>query len=590
MVHTQTEISRRILIVDDNPETQEDFHTVLGIPSEGKSGFGTVPPWAFGRPCEIDTPGNFDLKSAYQGEEAVDYIKASMKEENPFSLAFVDINMPPGLDGIQTTAKLWEVDPDLHIVLCTAYSDYPWENVMKQLGHTDRLVILKKPFDSVVVLQIANALTEKWRLFQESKRRIENLKCTKESQEKVLKLTQERYQLITENATDLIAILDDDLNCRYTSPSYEHVLGYSPEELRNSGLFSYIQKDDQNRILRLLKLKNEKAKSWKFEYRFKHKNGRYLTIESRGRYIQNTASYGGQFVFYGHDITDRKKMEVELRHAQKMESIGQLAAGIAHEINTPTQYVGDNLLFLNNSFNSLLNLLGRVHDIVETPTDPPGNQDLIEHLKKIYLEADWGYLAEEIPEALEQTMNGVSHVSRIVKCMKEFSHPGTEDKIPMDLNKAIESVITVSKNEWKYVADLETDLESDLPCTLGYPGEMSQAVLNLITNSAHAIADVSKDENQKGKIKITTRYTGSQLEIRISDTGSGIPKAIREKIFEPFFTTKEVGKGSGQGLSIVHSVIVEKHGGKIDTLSEPGKGTTFVLSIPAEIPARREAV
>ncbi|MGB0104699.1 MAG: ATP-binding protein, partial [Candidatus Sulfotelmatobacter sp.] len=192
-----------------------------------------------------------------------------------------------------------------------------------------------------------------------------------------------------------------------------------------------------------------------------------------------------------------------------------------------------------------------------------------------------GYLLEEIPKAIEQTLEGVTRVSQLVSAMKEFSHPGTKEKTPLDLNHAIQSTITVARNEWKYVADVETEFDPSLPLVSCQPGEFNQVILNLIVNAAHAIAEVvGKNGSQKGKIKVQTRDCQEWVEIRIQDTGSGIPEKARARIFDPFFTTKKIGKGTGQGLAIARSVVVDKHDGSIHFETEEGKGTTFIIRLP----------
>jgi signal transduction histidine kinase len=190
-------------------------------------------------------------------------------------------------------------------------------------------------------------------------------------------------------------------------------------------------------------------------------------------------------------------------------------------------------------------------------------------------------LKEEIPKALSQALSGVQRVARIVQAMKDFSHPGTESKTPIDLNRAIESTLTVCRNEWKYVAELETDLDASLPAVSCLPGEFNQVILNIVVNAAHAIADQAKD-GEKGVIRVTTRRVNDRVEIRISDTGTGIPESARGRVFDPFFTTKEVGKGTGQGLAIARSVVVDKHQGEIFFETEMGKGTTFIIRLPIE--------
>lgn len=283
----------------------------------------------------------------------------------------------------------------------------------------------------------------------------------------------------------------------------------------------------------------------------------------------------------GSDNTERRLLERQLAQAQKLESIGQLAAGIAHEINTPTQYVGDNTRFLMNAFADLDELLDRYASVpVDIRAGKPVD-DLVREMAEAEERADLEYLREEIPKAIRQSLEGVERVSRIVGAMKEFSHPGTAEKAPIDINRAIESTITVARNEWKYVAEMVTDFDPTMPLVFCLPGEFNQVTLNMIINAAHAISDaLAGDREKKGAITITTRNLGDRAEIRIADTGTGIPEEIRSRIFDPFFTTKEVGKGTGQGLAIAHSVIVDKHGGTVGFETDPGKGTTFIVTLP----------
>jgi PAS domain S-box-containing protein len=283
------------------------------------------------------------------------------------------------------------------------------------------------------------------------------------------------------------------------------------------------------------------------------------------------------FLVVAHEeVTERIHLQTQLLQAQKLESIGQLAAGIAHEINTPTQYVGDNTRFLQDAFHDLqpiLTELKRVqHDPIATRALGP--------LAELAARADLDYLLDEIPKAVCQSLEGIERVAGIVRAMKEFAHPGTPDKTPIDLNRAIQSTLTVARNEWKYVADLVTDLDENLPPVPCLPGEINQVILNLVVNAAHAIGDmVSEGKMPKGEIRVTTRLAGDFGEIRVSDNGTGIPAEIHRKIFDPFFSTKAVGKGTGQGLAISHAV-VEKHGGTITFNTRLGQGTTFIVRLP----------
>jgi signal transduction histidine kinase len=269
------------------------------------------------------------------------------------------------------------------------------------------------------------------------------------------------------------------------------------------------------------------------------------------------------------ELHRRAQMEVELRQAQKLEAVGQLASGIAHEINTPIQYVGDSLYFLREAFRDVMRLAERAADT--------GNDEL-------------DTLKVEVPEAFERTADGIRQVASIVKAMKTFAHTSLE-KEPLDVNAAIHNTLTVSRNEYKYVADVEVTL-ADIPDVSCNAGGIRQVLLNLIVNAAHAIADVVAGSDARGKICVHTEQRGQHVRISVSDTGGGIPEAIRDRIFEPFFTTKEPGRGSGQGLAICQSLI-KQHAGKLWFETELGAGTTFFVELPIDAdsnePERQEA-
>ncbi|MBI5855798.1 MAG: PAS domain S-box protein [Nitrospirae bacterium] len=304
-----------------------------------------------------------------------------------------------------------------------------------------------------------------------------------------------------------------------------------------------------------------------------------LPIDWNWAEIQDAMSRASE-MFMGEDVTERLGLERELAQAQKLESIGQLAAGIAHEINTPTQFVGDNTRFVSDSFQQLTDMLGRFHDLLNAARVGAVPESMVREIEEAGKAADLEYLAQEVPKALAQSIEGIDRIAHIVRAMKDFAHPDRGEKTLVDLGKAIESTATVSRNEWKYVADLVTDVEPGLPPVSCRPGEMNQVLLNLIVNAAHAIGDVVAQQGGKGTITVRAHRTGEWVDIQVVDTGTGIPESIRDKIFDPFFTTKEVGKGTGQGLAIARSVIVEKHGGALTCESTVGKGTTFVIRLP----------
>ena len=277
-----------------------------------------------------------------------------------------------------------------------------------------------------------------------------------------------------------------------------------------------------------------------------------------------------------HDVTEQRRMQVKLVHAKKMESIGQLAAGIAHEINTPTQFVTDNLCFVKESMSTLESLFACLAN------ESLDQAEAIPQLKHLAETADLNYLREEIPLAICQALDGIHRISEITKAMKEFSHPGTDIKQMMDLNHLIENSMTVCRNEWKYAGTISTHFDPALRHVPCLPGELGQVLVNLIVNAAQAIGESRDEEIPAGSITISTRSADEFVYIELQDNGPGIPEEILGRIFDPFFTTKEIGKGTGQGLAIAHSVIVDKHGGSISVESKIGCGTTFLIRLPAE--------
>jgi signal transduction histidine kinase len=266
----------------------------------------------------------------------------------------------------------------------------------------------------------------------------------------------------------------------------------------------------------------------------------------------------------------------------KLMAIGELSAGIAHEINTPVQFIGSNVSFLNDSFGDLLKLIKTYRKLGEMLPNEPQCRQLLQEISEIEETADIDYLQEEVPKAFEQTLHGVKQVTELIQGLKGFAHSGTEgEKTASDINKIINNALMVSRNVYKYIAELETNL-GDLPSIKVYPGDIGQVVVNLVVNAAHSIEEKKGKSQTLGKITIASFLEEKDLIIQISDTGKGIPEGVRERIFDPFFTTKEVGRGSGQGLAISHTIIHEKHHGEISFNSVIGEGTTFTVRIPIQ--------
>jgi len=314
------------------------------------------------------------------------------------------------------------------------------------------------------------------------------------------------------------------------------------------------------------------------ETEWKRKDGQVITVRLTGRILRADDGTPTGYEMIVEDITERRELETQLALARKLESVGQLASGIAHEINTPMQYLGDNIHFLRSAADDILGLLTGYRELAKAAVSHQDLAQCVEALQAREDELDIPYIEENVPGAFDQSFQAVERVREIVLAMKGFSHPDQKEKTPFDLNDLVKNTLTVARNEYKYVADIETDL-GDLPPVVGHAGAIGQVFLNLIVNAAHAIADKVHGTEERGRIAITTAVDGDDVRITIADTGCGIPSSLIERVFDPFFTTKEVGRGTGQGLAIARSAI-EDHDGCLTVDSREGEGTTFCITLP----------
>jgi signal transduction histidine kinase len=473
---------RRILVIDDNPAIHEDFRKIFCAQTPTVGVLLASEAALFGEAEAPHAEAGFELDSAYQGMEALELIIAASEASRPYAMAFLDVRMPPGWDGIETATRIWQQDPHLQIVFCTAYSDYSWQDIRAKLGRSDRFVILKKPFDIVEVLQLADALTEKWR--------------------------------VTEQVALKVGVL-------------EQAVGERTRE-----------------------------------------------IMAANQALQT-------------EIMERKLIENQLVQAQKLESIGQLAAGIAHEINTPIQYIGDSAEFLRDAMTSMDAVLVQYRGLIHTLSEDGAAGEMLARARATEEAAELDFLRSEMPRAFERVLEGVTQVAKIVRAMKEFSFPDARGHSYSNINHALETTLVVCRNEYKLLAGVETRF-GELPEVKCDIGELNQAFLNLIVNAAHAIRESGKDA-ATGLIAIHTSVAHGVVEVAISDNGCGIAPEYAHKVFDPFFTTKEVGRGSGQGLSIARAAVVTRHGGTLDFESEVGRGTTFFVRVPVEGVTERAA-
>jgi len=385
-----------------------------------------------------------------------------------------------------------------------------------------------------------------------------------------------KYEMLFNEIADPILIFDQEtkrfLDCNEAALQ---IYGYTRNELKNMTPLELHPIEEIGRVKGNISAPKTASAN---TYTHLTKDGKRLNVEIVTTAIECHGKPAWLSII--RDISDRVRMEVQLHQAQKLEAIGQLAAGIAHEVNTPIQYVGDNAHFLEVAFGRVTKVIEQNEILLQAAREHAVTEDLISQTESTASEMKLDYMLREIPGALKETLAGVKRVARIVLAMKEFSHPGGVEKTETNINKCLESTITVARNEWKYVADMEKDLDPSLPPVLCLPAEMNQVFLNLIVNAAHAIGDKVQGSGEKGRIKVCSSRQDDSVLIRISDTGGGIPEKIRSKIFDPFFTTKEVGRGTGQGLAIAYDVVTQKHGGDLSFDTVQGQGTTFTIQLP----------
>ncbi|MFV0347376.1 MAG: cache domain-containing protein [Halodesulfovibrio sp.] len=409
----------------------------------------------------------------------------------------------------------------------------------------------------------------------------------------------ELLERAVERASSAIFITEEDFGLiRYVNNAFEEDSGVGREEVvgkrfRDFAGLLYREQDIVATILESVKSKNV----WAGRLTALRKDGGVYEAELSVSVIRDEYGMARWLVGVQNDISERGIMEAKLLQAQKLESIGLLAAGIAHEINTPAQFVGDNLRFIHDSADTLLSLVGDCCAMVDRAGAPARDmENFLSSWRKKADEEGVDFLKEELPNAIAQSLEGMARISTIVRAMKEFSHPGRKEKQLANLNDALRNTLTVTRNEWKYVADVVLDLDESLPEVRCLLTEMNQVFMNIIINAAHAITEklsrehVNRDSStgvlsvsgQKGIIHISSGVKDGKIYIRISDSGTGIMAEHQRMIFDPFFTTKEVGKGTGQGLAIARDVVTNKHGGTLDVESEPGKGATFIITLPVE--------
>lgn len=379
-------------------------------------------------------------------------------------------------------------------------------------------------------------------------------------------LSRSRLKIVVEHSPDALILASERGVIRFVNPAAERLLDRPSADLVGSDLQQLLNPHDLAATLAAPSAAPQTC-------RVRGRNDREWTeTEAVVEYV--TEHDGSRsIVFNARDVTQRRRLERELQHSQKLQSVGRLAAGIAHEINTPIQFIGSNVRFIEEAFAGFVKVID-AYEKALCRIEPPAT------VEAVIEEADLGYLREETPTAIGQCLEGVTQVAHIVRAMKAFGHPGGEGKKPADLNEAIENTIIVAAGDIKLVADVTTDL-ADLPMVPCQVGDINQTMLNLIINAADAIESANRG---RGTIHITTQIEQDHAVIEVADTGAGVPAEIADKLFDPFFTTKQVGSGTGQGLTLVRTLVVDRHDGEVGFTSRPGTGTTFRVRLPLHDP------
>jgi signal transduction histidine kinase len=463
--------NRRILLIDDLPAIHEDFRKILMPAAVQADGLSTVEAALFGDAPKA-APMGFEVDSAYQGQEGLAKVEASLLAGRPYAMAFVDMRMPPGWDGVQTIERLWQADARLQVVICTAFTDHSWEDVLARLEAHDRLLILKKPFDAIEVHQLASTLTAKWQTTQAAAAQLSELE----------EAVRERTREITQAMQTLQA-----------------------------------------------------------------------------------------------EISERKHLQGQLAQSEKLASIGQLAAGVAHEINNPIGYIFSNFGTLEVYLDKLFEMMAAYEEAEPDVSSP----DVARRLRDLRERIELAFLKEDIPELMRESKQGIARVRQIVQDLKDFSRvDSAQDFQWANLHRGIDSTLNIVASEIRYKADVVKEY-GDIPDIECLPSQLNQVVLNLVMNAAQAMGDA------RGRIVIRTGTEAGHVWLEVADNGAGIAPDTLTRIFEPFFTTKPIGQGTGLGLSLSYG-IVQKHQGLIEVDSVVGQGTTFRVTLPICRPALQD--
>jgi two-component system, cell cycle sensor histidine kinase and response regulator CckA len=561
--------NRRVLIIDDNRAIHDDFRKILAPGECTSSAIEDTAALVFGGEVKKVAPPQFEVDSAYQGQEGFALVKKARAERRPYAMAFVDMRMPPGWDGNETTRKIWEIDPDLQIVICTAYSDYSWSEMFEQLGQRDGLLILKKPFDTVEAFQLAHALTEKWWLQQQSRRKLEELESRVAERTGELQQTNhalaaevaehrralESLRLLgsaVEQSKESILITDAELNLPgpkiiFVNPAFTKMTGYTATEVMGqTPRILHGPRTDPTVLSRLRQdlQRGEASDGEGINYR---KDGTEFTLEWHIAPIRDASGTITHFVAIQRDITARKRFEAQLFQSQRMETVGKLAGGVAHEFNSIlTAIIGQSELLLG---------------------DIPSGSPLAKNATEI--------------------IRAASRAAALTRQLLAYGRKQILQPEKLDLNKVMASMQGIFRHLMGGDVDTQIIPGPDLQSVQADAGQIEQVIMNMAINARDAMPNGGKLTLETKNVSFDQESVGRYPELRagdyvmlaITDTGAGMSEQVKARLFEPFFSTKEVGQGTGLGLSTCYG-IVKQSGGHISVYSEQGRGATFKIYLP----------
>jgi PAS domain S-box-containing protein len=557
----------RILVIDDNPAIHNDIRKILAKPEAGSTSLEDAETLLFGEKVEDEKPIYFEIDSAFQGQEGLELVRRSLDAKNPYALAFVDVRMPPGWDGIETISRIWEVYPELQVVICTAYSDYSWEDITRKVGRSDSVLILKKPFDNIEVLQMAHALTKKWFLTQESKSQLLNL-------DKMVNVRTEELQVANKRLTEEIAersqaenqlrfseerfakafksspipmSLQSLKDHRYldVNDSYLNMTGYSRSEILGASSVELgVWADPAVRAEIFDQLRaGRSVRNVETRIRRKNKEERISLLSAE----QITLGAESFALISEHDISQRLQLESQLRQAQKMEAIGHLAAGVAHDFR-----------------NILTVIQGHANLRLLAPNIDP-----------------------RLAESLTQITEAVERASNLTRQLLAFSRKQIMQLEVINMNRLVDHLSSMLARLIGEQVTLKCRFFDDLPLIEADVCSVEQVLMNLAVNARDAMPGGGQLVISTSCIEVDSSYMASHPEategryvcLSVRDTGCGMDESTKNRLFEPFFTTKEVGKGTGMGLATAYGII-KQHNGWIEVDSTVGNGSTFSVFLP----------